>query len=189
MSQSTILKRNSPVYLVIRKYNFKLAKKLQDQKESTAKAMSRWQTFGSSLDERPNRSEDGDIRKQVYLHLISDMHEQQRMLSSLIDLKHLVNHNEGKITVVRAKVHGVSDVEHPALSDSNAELEIEEMEDRLREAEEERYDLESEINGMRTKNNTIEREVNRNTAEFDHAGIDEDIRDAKRMIEKLEDML
>ena len=151
--------------------------------------MSRWQTFRSSLDERQNWSGDGDIRKQVYLHLISDMHEQQRMLSTLVDLKHLVNNNEGKITVVRAKVHGVNDVEYPALSDSNAELEIEEMEDRLREGEEESYDMESEINAMRTKNSTIEREVNRNTSVFDHSRIDEDIRDAKRMIEKLEDML
>ena len=189
MSQSTILKKNSPVYLVIKKYNAKLSRKLQDQKESTEKAKTRWQNFQKTLDERPTWNSDGECRKQVYLSLIAEMHEQQGMLSSLIDLKNLVNHNEGKITVVRAKVHGISDVEQPALSNSNVELEIEEMEDKLKDAEEESYDLETEINGMRTKNATIEREVKRNTAEYDLTEIEEAIREAKTKIDRLEDML
>jgi peptidoglycan hydrolase CwlO-like protein len=167
----------------------KLLKKLQEQNESSVHTRSTWQEFQQSLDYRPDWHHDGICRQQVYLQLIAQMHMQQRMLSSLVDLKILVNHNEGKITVVRSKVHGISDVDHPPLTDSDVELHLEELEDKLKETQEESYDLDTEINAIRTKNNTIDREVKRSKADMDVRGIDEAIRDAKRKIERLEDML
>lgn len=167
----------------------KLAKKLEDQRKQTAETKAKWQTFQKTLDEKPDSSMTGDCRKKALLQFISLIYEQQQSLASVIELKKLVNHNEGKITVVRAKVHGISEVVSPDLSESHIEMQVEDMEEKLRDVEEESGNLDAEINSTRVKTSTIEKEVRRNKGELDIADLDRLIQAAKEQIEQLEDML
>lgn len=178
-----------PVYAAMRKYNLKLAKKLDDQKQQTSEARKKWELMRKSLEGAPDKSLDEVCRKQIYLQLIASLYEQTQMLDALIRLKHLVNDNEGKMTVVRAKVHGIHEEPSATQTDDEVEQQVEDMEDKLRELEDASSHIDTEVNALRNKTSMIEREVKKCKADVDIDQIDREIADARRKIDKLEDML
>lgn len=165
----------------------KLVKKLEDQIKTTSVTKGLWNAFSIALDEIPDTSIDGECRKHIYLQFIEQIHDQIENLNSLINLKKMVNHNEGKLKVVTMKVFEVEDeIKYKSEDESEIVLQIEELEDQLREAEEESSVLDTDINAIKIKNVTIEKEINRNRVDEDFSIIEEAIKEAKIRVDELE---
>lgn len=165
----------------------KLLKKLEDQIKTTSYTKGIWKAFSIALDERPDITIDCECRKHIYMQFIELIHDQIENINLLINLKKLVNHNEGKLKVVKMKVFGVEDESKDKYEDySEIELQIEEREDQLREVEEENSVLDTDINAIKIKNVTIQKEINRNRADEDSSIIEEAIKEAKIKVEELE---
>lgn len=165
----------------------KLVKKLEDQIKTTSYTKGIWKAFSIALDERPDMTIDSECRKHIYLQFIELIHDQIENLNSLINLKKMVNHNEGKLKVVKMKVFGAEvEIKDKYEDDSEIELQIEELEDQLREAEEENSVLDTDINAIKINNVTIQKEINRNRADEDSSIIEVAIKEAKIRVEVLE---
>lgn len=136
---------------------------------------------------------DENARKRFYLKVIERIHEENNNIKEVIELKNLVNNNEGKIKVVNSlfscATRPSSPQQSPPPQSVASSLHILSLEDNIKEAEEESQNLESEINSVKKKYSTIEREVKRAKEGHDGRDIDAEISELRKRIRELEDHL
>lgn len=187
MNQSGIHK-SLPLFNSIKKYNQKLDQKLKNEKLRSDELKKLWAKFGDSLDNRPNETMEEGKRKRLYLQMISYVNELQESLNEIIEIKQKANDTEGKTKVIRALVYGFDQPKETQMSESQVEAEIDELEEKVRELEEENSNLDTEMNAIKSKSATVEREIKRNQANNLEEDLDTQIAKARQRIEELEEV-
>lgn len=136
---------------------------------------------------------DPEARKRFLLKVIEMVHEQNQDIKEVINIKNLVNDNEGKVKVMTTLIHSPTRPSSPretaTASFMNESVQFDSLEDKIREAEDENSHLDAEIKALNAKYSTLEREVKRSRQAFDGRDIDEEIKAAEKKIRQLEDRL
>lgn len=188
MNQSAIHK-NLPLFTSIRKYNQKMSQKLKNQQLRSTEIKNIWAKFGESLDQRPDGSLPEVKRMQLYLQMISHINDIMANLKTMVGIKNKVNDNEGKTSVVRSLVYGLERPRDAPKSEIDLQEDIEDLEEKIREAEEEGSNLDTDINSIRVKTSNVEREVRRSLVGKTEEDLDSMIAKARSRIEELEEQL
>jgi hypothetical protein len=115
-----------------------VSQKLKNEQLRAAESRKLWGKFVDNLSHKPDDTMEESKRKRLYLQMIAHINGLGETLKTIIEIKNKVNNNHGKTTVIKSLVYGIERPRDMPMSSSQLLQEEEELEEKVREAEEQK---------------------------------------------------